>query len=313
MKRGGGRQGDRAKNALPPLLPLRLGLHTGIAGGLHRSIAEARAKDCQTWQIFSRNPRGWAARPLGSEEIALFRAARAEAGLDPCVIHSCYLINLAASAPEIRVKSISAFRDEIERGLAVGADYLVVHPGSARGATTGEALANCATAIRAAAAGLEEQMWRAGLTILVENTAGQGEQIGRSFEQVREIIDSCPDVPTAMCLDTAHSFAAGYDWRDASEANLALRRLGETVGFDRVRVVHFNDSKAAYASHVDRHWHIGAGEIGPRGLARILNHPQLRRLPFILETPQDEGTDDLRNLAAARALAKKKISVGGRV
>ena len=306
MRRGSGGQGDRAKESLPPLLPPRLGLHTGIAGGLHRSIAEARAKDCQTGQIFSRNPRGWAARPLGAEEIALFRAARAEAGLDPCVIHSCYLINLAASAPEIRAKSISAFRDEIERGLAVGADYLVVHPGSARGATTGEALANCAAAIRAAAAGLEERMWRAGLTVLIENTAGQGEQIGRSFEEVRDLIDSCPDVPAAMCLDTAHSFAAGYDWRDARAADLALRRLGETVGFDRVRVVHFNDSKAAYASHVDRHWHIGAGEIGPRGLARVLNHPRLRRLPFILETPQDEETDDLRNLAAARALAKKK-------
>src|SRR6185436_10064711 len=109
-----------------------LGVHTGIGGGLHHSIAEAKAKGCQTWQIFSRNPRGWAARPLTREEIQFFRNARDEAELTPCVIHACYLINLATGMPEIRAKSIPAFRDEIERGLSIGADYLVVHPGSGR-------------------------------------------------------------------------------------------------------------------------------------------------------------------------------------
>lgn len=280
----------------------RLGVHTSIGGGIQNSVKEAVAKGCQAWQIFSRNPRGWAARPLGDEEINLFRSMRDEAGLSPCIIHSCYLINLAASAPDVRIKSISAFRDEILRGLSLGADYLVVHPGSARGASVEQAIENCAAALREAARGLENAMWRAGFHILIENTAGQGEQIGRSFEQVRDIIWLSADLPMGMCLDTAHSFAAGYDWRDERAMKRAITTLKQTIGFDKVRAVHFNDSKAAFGSRVDRHWHIGAGAIGAVGLARFINHPQLRHLPFILETPQDEPDDDVRNLAAARAL-----------
>lgn len=282
----------------------RLGLHTGIGGGIQNSIRDANEKGCDTWQIFSRNPRGWTARPLTDEEIDRFRRMREETGLDPSIIHSCYLINLAAPSPEIREKSIAAFRDEIERGLAIGADYLVVHPGSGRGAPVEEAIRNCASAIHEAAAGLEERMWKSGFHILIENTAGQGDQIGRTFEEVRDILALCDDLPMGMCLDTAHSFAAGYDWRDEAETGKAMRRLDKAVGFDRVKAVHFNDSKAAFNSRVDRHWHIGRGEIGGEGLARVLNHPKLRRLPFILETPQDDRDDDIRNLEAARSLIR---------
>lgn len=281
----------------------RLGLHTGIAGGLHRSVERAVASGCQTWQIFSRNPRGWTARPLEEEAIRLFREARQSAGLDPCVVHSCYLINLAAPTGEVRDRSIAAFRDEIERSLSIGADYLVLHPGSAREISIEVGIENCATALHAAASGIESGMIRGGLQILIENTAGQGGQIGRSFGEVREILDRCPDLPIGMCLDTAHSFAAGYDWRDERASRAAFQELDRTVGLARVRVVHFNDSKAAFLSRVDRHWHIGAGEIGAAGLARVLNHPQLGSCAFILETPQDEPGDDLRNLTAARSLA----------
>lgn len=280
----------------------RLGVHTGIAGGIPRSIAEAEAKGCATWQIFSRNPRGWTARPLDDAEIRLFREAREKAGLDPCVIHSCYLINLAASDPVIRAKSIAAFRDEIDRGLLLGADYLVVHPGSARGASVEQALINCVSAVREASKGREEEMLSEGLEILIENTAGQGGQIGRTFDEVKEIISGCDGLPVGMCLDTAHAFAAGYDWREKRAAARAFRELGEKVGYEKVKVIHFNDSKAAFGSRVDRHWHIGEGEIGSAGLARLLNHAKLRRKAFILETPQDDQKDDVRNLAAARAL-----------
>lgn len=279
----------------------RLGLHTGIAGGLHRSIEQATTRGCQTWQIFSRNPRGWTARPLTPAEIDLFRAARESAGLDPCVIHSCYLINLAATDPGVRAKSIAAFRDEIERSLAIGADYLVIHPGSARGATIEAALTACAAAFHEAAVGIPE-LDRGRLHLLIENTAGQGEQIGRSFAEVRQLLELCQDLPMGMCLDTAHSFAAGYDWRDESAATAAFAELEATVGLANVRVVHFNDSKAPFQSRVDRHWHIGEGEIGAAGLARVINHPRLGGLPFILETPQDTPGDDARNLAAARQL-----------
>lgn len=280
----------------------RLGLHTGIGGGIQNSIRDAHEKGCTTWQIFSRNPRGWTARPLTEEEVGHFRRMRAETGLDPSIIHSCYLINLASPSAEIREKSIAAFHDEIERGLMIGADYLVVHPGSGRGVPTEEAISNCASAIHEAAFGLEDRMRKAGFHILIENTAGQGEQIGRTFEQVRDILALCEDLPMGMCLDTAHSFAAGYDWRDQAATKAALRLLDRTVGIDRVRAVHFNDSKAAFNSRVDRHWHIGKGEIGGEGLARLVNHPKLRRLPFILETPQEDKNDDLNNLMATRAL-----------
>ena len=281
-----------------------LGVHTGIAGGLRRSIDEAQTKGCRTWQIFSRNPRGWAARPLSAEEVGLFREARAMSELGPCVIHACYLINLAASEGVTRARSVAAFRDEIERGLVIGADYLVVHPGSARESPVEQAIAGCALAIREAAAGLEDRMHRARLQILIENTAGQGNQIGRTFEQVRDIIVAVPELDLGMCLDTAHSFAAGYDWRDEKESVNAFRLLNRTVGFHKVKTVHFNDSKAAFGSQVDRHWHIGKGEIGSQGLARVINHPKLRRIPFILETPKDHPEADLNNLAAARELSE---------
>lgn len=288
--------------------PIRLGVHTGIGGGLYRSILEAKSKGCQTWQIFSRNPRGWEAKPLTPVDIKLFRGAHEESKLDPCVIHSCYLINLAAMSPDLRTKSVTAFRDEILRGLSMGANYLVVHPGSAREASVEQAIEACGAALREAAGGLEDQMWKSGFEILIENTAGQGGQIGRTFEQVRDIISLCANLPLGMCLDTAHSFVAGYDWRDEGASKRAITLLGKTVGFDRVRAVHFNDSKAPFESRVDRHWHIGEGEIGSEGLARVINHPKLRNLPFILETPQDDKIDDLKNLAAARALLKDGYS-----
>ncbi|MBO0720540.1 MAG: deoxyribonuclease IV [Blastocatellia bacterium] len=279
-----------------------LGVHTGIAGGLYKSILDAKSKGCQTWQIFSRNPRGWEARPLTQVDINLFRGAHKESKLGPCLIHANYLINLAAPDSDLRTKSILAFHDEIARGLAIGADYLVVHPGSDRGASVEKAIENCGLGLQEASSGLADQMWDSGFQILIENTAGQGGQIGRTFEQVRDIISLCPDLPLGMCLDTAHSFAAGYDLRDEKATKRAMSLLGETVGFEKVKAVHFNDSKAAFESRVDRHWHIGKGEIGGEGLARIINHPKLSKLPFILETPVDDQIDDVKNLAAARAL-----------
>jgi deoxyribonuclease IV len=292
-----------SRSPAPPLSPSPLlGVHTAIAGGLYRSILEAKGKGCQTWQIFSRNPRGWEARQLTQVDIKLFRGAHEESMLSPCLIHANYLINLAAPASDLRTKSIAAFRDEIMRGLAIGADYLVVHPGSDRQASSEKAIENCGSGLHEAARGLEDQMLESGFQILIENTAGQGGQIGRTFEQVRDIISLCPDLPLGMCLDTAHSFAAGYDWRDEQASLRAMSLLGKTVGFERVKAVHFNDSKAAFESRVDRHWHIGKGEIGDEGLARVINHPKLRKLPFILETPVDDQIDDVKNLAAARSL-----------
>jgi len=275
----------------------RIGVHAPIAGGLSNALLKARALGCDAVQIFSRNPRGWQARPLAAEEVETFRRARRETGISPVVIHANYLVNLAAADETVRAKSVASFREEVERGVALGADYLVVHPGSARGACEPDALRTCAESLRAACAGLELR----GFRILLENTAGQGECIGHRFEHLREIIAGCPDLNLGVCLDTAHAFTAGYDLRDEDGLSAALDSLDANAGLANVRAVHFNDSKAAYNSRVDRHYHLGLGHIGAEALARVASHPKLAHAAFLLETPQDELGDDARNLAALRS------------
>lgn len=278
----------------------RIGFHAPIAGGLQNALLKAQRLGAETAQIFSRNPRGWQARPLTDEEVALFKATRQETGISPVVIHANYLINLAAANAEIRAKSIASFREEVERGLQLGADYLVVHPGSARGSCEADGIRACAESLRAACVGLQLGAFR----VLLENTAGQGECIGHRFEHLREIIERCTELNLGVCLDTAHAFTAGYDLRDADGSAATLDALARNVGLERVRAVHFNDSRAAYNSRVDRHWHIGLGHIGSEALARVASCPQLAHAAFLLETPQDEQGDDERNLALLRAFVE---------
>ncbi len=275
----------------------RIGFHAPIAGGLSKALERSRELDCDTVQIFSRNPRGWVAKPLLDEEIAAFKAKRAETNITPVAIHANYLINLAATDETIREKSRASFREEVERGLALGADYLVVHPGSARGASETEGIANCAALLKAACDGLNLN----GFRVLLENTAGSGACIGHRFEHLRDIIAACPELNLGVCLDTAHSFAAGYDWREEDGCAAAFAVIERCVGLKNVRVVHFNDSKVDYLSRVDRHWHIGEGKIGSEGLARVAQHPGLRHAAFILETPQDEPGAEERNVAMLRS------------
>jgi deoxyribonuclease-4 len=275
----------------------RIGFHAPIAGGLHNALLKARERGCDTVQIFSRNPRGWQARPLDAGEVENFKRVRGETEINPVAIHANYLINLAAADPVIREKSVASFREEIERGLMLGADYLVLHPGSARGACEQDAIRTCAESLKRACDGLVLE----GFRVLLENTAGQGECIGHRFEHLREIIEQCPDLGLGVCLDTAHAFTAGYDLRDEDGFAAALDSLDSNVGLRNVRAVHFNDSKAEYNSRVDRHWHIGLGHIGADALRRVASHPRLAHAAFILETPQDELGDDARNLSVLRS------------
>ncbi len=275
----------------------RIGLHAPIAGGLSNALLKAKELDCDTVQIFSRNPRGWMARPLSAGEIERFHLLRAETELSPVVVHANYLINLASADETIREKSRASFREEIERALVLGADYLVVHPGSARGACEEDALRTCAESLKVACAGLETGAFR----ILLENTAGQGECIGHRFEHLRELMEACPELALGVCFDTAHAFTAGYDIRDEDGLGATFAALDAQVSLNNVRAVHFNDSKAEYNSRVDRHWHIGLGHIGAAALRRIARHPELAHAAFLLETPQDETGDDRRNLEALRS------------
>jgi deoxyribonuclease IV len=280
----------------------RIGLHLPIAGGLQNALLKAQELNCDTVQIFSRNPRGWMARPLTDEEIERFRNVRAETGIAPVVIHCNYLVNLAAANPEILEKSRASFREEVLRGIQLGADYLVVHPGSAKGSCEADAIKTCAESLKIACDGLDLGSFR----ILLENTAGQGECIGHRFEHLGEIIEACKELDLGVCFDTAHAFTAGYDVREEDGLSATIESLERSFGTGNVRAIHFNDSKAEYNSRVDRHWHIGLGHIGREALRRIARHPKLSHAAFLLETPQDVPGDDARNLEALRSFVENE-------
>ncbi len=275
----------------------RIGFHAPVSGGLHNALLKSAELGCDAVQIFSRNPRGWAARPLASEEVERFQLVRAETNISPVVIHANYLTNLAAADHLIREKSRAAFREEVERGILLGADYLVVHPGSAKGTCASDAVRTCAETLKAACAGIEF----GSLRILIENTAGQGACIGHEFGHLRDILAACPELNLGVCFDTAHAFAAGYDLRSEDGFHAMLESLERNVGLANIRVVHFNDSKAEYDSRVDRHYHIGQGHIGSEALSRIARCRELAHAAFLLETPQDELGDDASNLDALRS------------
>jgi len=287
----------------------RIGIHTSIAGDLVNALDSARKLGCNALQIFSTSPRMWP-RP-GSRildvDATRFRARREELGLGPLVIHCNYLINLASSERVMRTRAIQAFHEEIVRGMALDADFLVLHPGSALGGPIGPAILRIAESLRQAARGLRMR----SLRILIENTSGMGAAIGSRFSEVRAILDAASDLPLGCCLDTAHTLEAGYEIRTAEGLERTLSAIESTVGLANVPVVHVNDSKTPLGSRVDRHQHIGRGEIGLKAFGRILTHPRLgpvapAGLPgraFILETPIDRPGDDRRNVRALWTLA----------
>jgi len=279
---------------------VRVGVHTSIAGGLVRAVERAHKIGCDGFQIFSANPRGWRTKEPSAEDSERFRAARGRYGLTPLVIHDNYLINLASPEARLRELSVKAFRREIERAIALQADFLVTHPGSARDGNRAQAIRQSAESLKQAAQGLNLD----GLTILIENTAGQGSVIGSRFEEVAEIVASASgEVPAGACIDTAHTFEAGYPIHTREGLAETVRELERTVGLSKVCVMHANDSKTALGSHADRHEHIGRGAIGREAFARIVRNAKLRRIPFICETPIDCPGDDKRNLNMMRKLA----------
>lgn len=298
-----------SKNIIP-----RIGIHTSIAGGLPNAISRADALGCDCLQIFARNPRGWAARELTHAEISEFRDARARTGMWPLVIHSVYLINLASADPMLLARSRAAFREELERGLVLGADYLVVHPGNPGIAAVEIGIGTAVASVREAARGLKlkgatTKAACAGrknaLTILIENTAGQGSAIGRDFDQMASLLEALDDLPVDVCLDTAHTFASGYDISTGAGLRKTIEAIDWSFGVDRIKVIHCNDSKAPLGSRVDRHQHIGLGHIGADAFRRVTHNPKLRGIPFILETPVDEERGYEWNLTRLREIVEE--------
>jgi deoxyribonuclease IV len=260
---------------------------------------------CNTLQIFSSSPRQWKPYNLASSQCDAMNHLRRRYDLAPLVIHANYLINLAGMNAEFHRMSIQAFRQELQRALALCAEYLVLHPGSFRGDTRENGMKRMAAGIEEAAIGMD--LAGGNLTILIENTAGAEFSLGGRCEHVAELIAQLrPAVPAAACIDTCHLHVAGYDLVSKAGYDLTLRRLEETVGLKSVRVWHCNDAKAAFGSRLDRHEHIGRGTIGLAPFRRLLNDPRLTHAAFIAETPIDEPGDDQRNVDALKALVRPR-------
>src|SRR5271165_3684533 len=290
----------------PKLTARRIGIHTSTAGGVENAAERAYRLGCNTFQIFSSSPRQWAPYDLGRAQCEEMSRLRERYNLKPLVIHANYLVNLAGGNSEFHAKSITAFRGEVERALALGAEFLVVHPGSFRGSSREEGLQRAALAIEQAVDGLN--IWSSGLRILIENTAGSEFSLGGNFDQVAELLYLLRAyVPVGACIDTCHTHVAGYDIVSDDGYDDTLDQLDRTIGLKNVYVWHCNDAKAERGSKLDRHQNIGRGTIGLKPFRRLLNDNRLADAAFIAETPIDGPLDDLMNVNALKKLAGASV------
>jgi deoxyribonuclease-4 len=288
---------------------VRIGLHTSIAGSYLNGLESAKKLGANALQIFSASPRMWQVAKVGIpvSDAKAFRARREALGLGPLVIHANYLVNLAATQPMLRTRSIQAFHEELVRGTVLGADFLVVHPGARGEASVESAIATIVAGVKQAA----RRVPLGKMQILIENTAGMGTSVGSRLEEVAAIVKGLREVHVGVCLDTAHLFAAGYDIKSVAGLEQTIELIEQTIGLENVPVLHVNDSKIALGGRVDRHENIGEGKIGAEAFGRILKHPRLGTVPpeglpgraFLLETPIDEVGDDRRNVARLWELA----------
>jgi deoxyribonuclease-4 len=283
----------------------RFGAHMMTAGGLRRAIETGAAVGCDVVQVFTKSPQQWQARPLADADVDAFRRAQEESGI-PCVAaHDSYLINPAAADPAVLERSRAALGEELGRAARLGIPAVVMHLGAAGEAPEEEALERLIESVRQSfeRAAVEEAPW-----LLLETTAGQGTTLGYRFEQIAAVLQAIDGArthsrgyPLGVCLDTCHVFAAGYELRDAAGYEETMAAFDRLIGRERLRLIHANDSLRERGSRVDRHQHIGQGEIGPEGFRLLVNDPRLVEVPIILETPK-KGDMDPVNLAALRGL-----------
>ena len=278
----------------------RIGVHVSIAGSIWESLERARALGCNTMQIFNRNPRGWQAAELESADIERFKSLKEEYDIKPVAVHIPYIINLATPDDSLYKKSIIAYIEDIARADVLGAEYFVTHLGSHVGSGEDEGIKRFSEAL-----GQILKKARPETTILLENTAGSGSWIGYKFEHIKKILDNLSDAKkVGVCIDTAHTFEAGYDIKTKIGLEDTLKKFDKLIGLDKIRVVHFNDSLSELRSRVDRHQHIGKGNIGLEAMGCIINHPKLRNAAFIMETPKESDKDDRRNIKVAKRLLR---------
>lgn len=269
----------------------RLGAHLSIAGGLPRAIDRAEASRCEALQIFTKSAGQWRARPLPPDEIVRFRRRVDETGIRPVLAHNSYLINIAASSPELRARSLASLSEELDRAESLGLDGLVMHPGSFTTGTPEDGLRLIADGLRV----LLRARPRGRTMILLEHTAGQGTNLGHRFEHLAEIIERLDGaLRVGVCLDTCHLLTAGYDLCTPIGYQATFREFDRLVGLDRIKAFHLNDSKKPCGSRVDRHEHIGKGCLGLDPFRRLLNDRRFSTLPMLLETPKLETPESKR-------------------
>jgi deoxyribonuclease IV len=277
-----------------------LGAHMSIAGGHAMAIDRATTFEMTACQIFTKNANQWNAKPIAPEAAEGFRARLGESAVEFVVAHDSYLINLASPDEALRERSMNAFADELARSALLGVPYLVTHPGAHMGSGVDEGVQRVADALNRLFAAVPDQE----VTVLLETTAGQGTALGRSFEELAGILMLIEDQRrAAVCFDTCHVFAAGYDLRDEASFATTMQAFDEIIGLERLRVFHLNDSKKGLGSRVDRHAHIGEGELGSEAFRLLLTDPRFANHPGILETPKDDDEEgDRRNMATLRQL-----------
>jgi deoxyribonuclease-4 len=280
----------------------RIGVHVGTAGGVWTAVERAVAAGANTFQIFSSSPRMWKGTAVKPADAAKMKELRAKLDVGPVAIHASYLINLCSQTDAVRENSIKAFRGEVERALDLGAEFLVLHPGSWKGLTREQGLTYAAESIEKAIEGID--FAGKDFRILIENTAGAEFSLGGKLEQVAELVEclkAC--APVAVCLDTCHVHVAGYDIVSIDGYIETMKLIESTVGFEAVKVWHCNDAKAAMGSKLDRHEHIGEGTIGAEAFRRLLHDARFAHAAFIAETPVDAPGDEARNVGVLRALS----------
>lgn len=279
---------------------MRLGVHVSVAGGVDRAVARAREKGCDAFQIFSSNPRQWRSNTIPSESVERFVALQRQFDLSPVVDHMPYLPNLASANEEVYAKSVEALARELERCQALGIHHLVTHLGSHLGAGQESGLARIVAALQTVFSESDSET-----ALLIENSAGAKNSMGSTFSDIAAVLESLPAERgrLGVCLDTCHLNAAGYDLQNPRALQATLDQFQDCIGREKLMLIHLNDCKGAIGSHLDRHEHIGLGQIGEEGFRAILCHPDLADLTMILETPVDARRDDRGNLEVARRLA----------
>ncbi len=272
----------------------KVGAHTSIAGGVDNAVDEQVEYGGNCGQIFTHSPQVWQDPDLDDGEVRRFRDASTEHDVGPWVIHSSYLVNLATPTVDLRVTSLRSLQLDVEAAEPLGVEYVNVHPGAHTGAGVEAGLDNAASA-------LSELSIPDGVTVLVESDAGSGTKLGGDFEHLAAVLERS-DPELGVCLDTAHAWAAGYDLSTPEGVEGTVAVFDDVVGIEHLAAVHLNDSKHGRGTNKDEHAHVGEGEIGVDGMRAVVNHPDLRELPFVLETPTEDGKSFAWNVDRVREL-----------